>query len=153
MPITTSQAYLRNSLIMGEVVRKGAKVYCCRHLPLKDYQLGEANRLFKTHQLEFRICRKSATRSYLIIYSYCESPLRHAWAQYLSISARLCIFKQKKQSFGKILLQHTACQSMTAKGLPGKQELQDEKELTTQNSCSRSLALRTNHRMLSGSTS
>jgi len=64
-----------------------------------------------------------------------------------------CIFQQKKQSFGKISLQHTACQSMTAKGLPGKQELQDKKELTTQNSCSRSLALRTNHRMLSGSTS
>jgi len=61
--------------------------------------------------------------------------------------------QQKKQSFGKISLQHTACQSMTAKGLPGKQELQDEKELTTQNSCSRSLSLQTNHKMLSGSTS
>ena len=114
---------------MWEVVRKGAKVYCCRHLPLKDYQLGEANRLFITHQVEFRLCRKSATRDYILILRITSK----------ACVVRLCILQQKKQSFGKISLQHTACQSMTAKGLPGKQELQDEKELTTQNSCSRSL--------------
>ena len=119
VPIIMSLAYLRNSLniFVGQVLPSGKGQKCIVACTCRSWTINSAKRIDSKHT------HRNPE------YAWKEQDL--TWVLILAVTAKACVDKnhiypfqtgsaflgRRHAAWGKILLQHAACQSMTSKGL------------------------------------